>query len=115
MKKESKIKEFAEKFEELGELAKESGISLIAIARDDKTGASPQVVVGLRSDVLAMIYGVYMGLANNDASKAREMICMTLLLSDSGAVKVSDTKKRSHRCKRANARASWLTRRKNEK
>ncbi len=91
MTKESKIKEFAKKFEELKELANENDISLIAIARDDKTGASPQTIVGMRSDVLAMLYGVYMGLSDNDASKARELIYMTLLLGESGAVEVTSS------------------------
>lgn len=92
MKKESKIKEFAEKFKELQKLANESDISLIAIARDGETGESPQTVVGMRSDVLAMLYGVYMGLSDNDTSKAREMMYLTLLLGDSGAVEVTNPK-----------------------
>lgn len=92
MTKESKIEEFAKKFGELRELANENNISLIAIARDDETGASPQTIVGMRNDVLAMLYGVYMGLSDNDTSKAREMIYMTLLLGESGAVEVVDAK-----------------------
>lgn len=91
--KESKIEEFAKKFEELKELANEANISLIAIARDDETGISPQTIVGMRSDVLAMLYGVYMGLSDNDASKARELIYLTLLLGESGAVEIADPEK----------------------
>ena len=93
MKDKSKIKEIGEKIRELRKFADENNISLIAIARDDESGESPQAVVGRTTDLLAMLYGVFIGIAENDVEKAKMLMHFMLVMVDSNAVTISEAKK----------------------
>ena len=89
MNKKEGIDAVWKKISEVRALAAANDIGLIALARDDKTGKAAQAIVGHDDDMLAMLCGIFMGLADEDTKKAEKLAYVVQLALKHNAVSIS--------------------------